>query len=127
MVLMNDSVILRISKVCRSFEHLNHIVSVLQDVSFEAFQGQSLVMTGPSGSGKSTLLHLIGALDKPSSGEIEIDGTSLLNLSELELAKFRLGARETGAGCDEMLKTCQGGSKMPSGSIPRPSKKFEKF
>ena len=46
-------------------------------------------MTGPSGSGKSTLLHLIGALDKPSSGEIEINRTSLLNLSELELAKFR--------------------------------------
>ena len=88
-MLMNDSVILRISKVCRSFEHLNHTVSVLQDVSFEAFQGQSLVMTGPSGSGKSTLLHLIGALDKPSSGEIEINRTSLLNLSELELAKFR--------------------------------------
>ncbi|SVB40264.1 uncharacterized protein METZ01_LOCUS193118, partial [marine metagenome] len=63
--------------------------SVLQDVSFEVVQCQSLVMTGPSGSGKSTLLHLIGALDKPSSGEIEINGTSLLNLSELELAKFR--------------------------------------
>ena len=88
-MLMNDSVILRISKVYRSFEHLNYTVSVLQDVSFEAFQGQSLVMTGPSGSGKSTLLHLIGALDKPSSGEIEINRTSLLNLSELELAKFR--------------------------------------
>ena len=86
---MNDSVLLRISKICKSFEHIHHTVSVLQDVSFEAVQCQSLVMTGPSGSGKSTLLHLIGALDKPSSGEIEINGTSLLNLSELELAKFR--------------------------------------
>ena len=86
---MNDSVLLRISKICKSFEHIHHTVSVLQDVSFEVVQCQSLVMTGPSGSGKSTLLHLIGALDKPSSGEIEINGTSLLNLSELELAKFR--------------------------------------
>ena len=86
---MNDSVLLRISKIYKSFEHIHHTVSVLQDVSFEAVQCQSLVMTGPSGSGKSTLLHLIGALDKPSSGEIEINGTSLLNLSELELAKFR--------------------------------------
>ena len=86
---MNDSVLLRISKSCKSFEHIHHTVSVLQDVSFEVVQCQSLVMTGPSGSGKSTLLHLIGALDKPSSGEIEINGTSLLNLSELELAKFR--------------------------------------
>ena len=86
---MNDSVLLRISKICKSFEHIHHTVSVLQDVSFEAVQCQSLVMTGPSGSGKSTLLHLIGALDKPSSGEIEINGISLLNLSALELAKFR--------------------------------------
>ena len=86
---MNDSVLLRISKICKSFEHIHHTVSVLQDVSFEVVQCQSLVMTGPSGSGKSTLLHLIGALDKPSSGEIEINGTSLLNMSELELAKFR--------------------------------------
>jgi len=86
---MNDSVLLRISKIYKSFEHIHHTVSVLQDVSFEVVQCQSLVMTGPSGSGKSTLLHLIGALDKPSSGEIEINGTSLLNLSELELAKFR--------------------------------------
>ena len=86
---INDSVLLRISKICKSFEHIHHTVSVLQDVSFEVVQCQSLVMTGPSGSGKSTLLHLIGALDKPSSGEIEINGTSLLNLSELELAKFR--------------------------------------
>lgn len=86
---MNDSVLLRISKICKSFEHIHYTVSVLQDVSFEVVQCQSLVMTGPSGSGKSTLLHLIGALDKPSSGEIEINGTSLLNLSELELAKFR--------------------------------------
>ena len=86
---MNDSVLLRISKICKSFEHIHHTVSVLQDVSFEVVQCQSLVMTGPSGSGKSTLLHLIGALDKPSSGEIEINGISLLNLSALELAKFR--------------------------------------
>ena len=86
---MNDSVLLRISKICKSFEHIHHTISVLQDVSFEVVQCQSLVMTGPSGSGKSTLLHLIGALDKPSSGEIEINGTSLLNMSELELAKFR--------------------------------------
>ena len=86
---MNDSVLLRISKIYKSFEHIHHTVSVLQDVSFEAVQCQSLVMTGPSGSGKSTLLHLIGALDKPSSGEIEINGISLLNLSALELAKFR--------------------------------------
>lgn len=86
---MNDPVLLRISKVSKNFEHFHHTISVLKDISFEAIQSQSLVMTGPSGSGKSTLLHLIGALDEPSSGEIEINGTSLLNLSELELAKFR--------------------------------------
>lgn len=50
---------------------------------------ESLVLTGPSGSGKSTLLHIVGTLDKPSSGQIRIDGTNLASLTEKRLARFR--------------------------------------
>ena len=52
-------------------------------------QGQRLALTGPSGSGKSTLLHLIGTLDTPSGGTIEINSENPFELSEPRLAKFR--------------------------------------
>lgn len=64
-------------------------VEVLKDVSFEMARGQSLAITGPSGSGKSTLLHLIGTLDLPSSGEIEINEVDPFGLPEPQLARFR--------------------------------------
>ena len=64
-------------------------VSVLREVSFELASGQSLAITGPSGSGKSTLLHVIGTLDRPSSGRIEIEGQDPFAFSEVELARFR--------------------------------------
>lgn len=64
-------------------------VSVLREVSFELASGQSLAIMGPSGSGKSTLLHVIGTLDRPSSGRIEIGGQDPFAFSEVELARFR--------------------------------------
>ena len=64
-------------------------IEVLRDVSFEMAQGQSLSMMGPSGSGKSTLLHVLGTLDRPSSGRIEIGGQDPFALPELALAQFR--------------------------------------
>jgi lipoprotein-releasing system ATP-binding protein len=64
-------------------------IEVLRDVSFEMAQGQSLAITGPSGSGKSTLLHLIGTLDIPSSGQIEINEVDPFGLPEPQLARFR--------------------------------------
>ena len=76
---------LEIKDLCKSFGDVN----VLQNVSFEMSSGQSLAITGPSGSGKSTLLHLLGTLDQPSSGTLEIDGQNPFALSETELAQFR--------------------------------------
>jgi len=64
-------------------------VEVLRGISFELGEGEALAITGPSGSGKSTLLHLIGSLDRPSSGTIEIDGTDPFALPEPKLAWFR--------------------------------------
>ena len=64
-------------------------VQVLRNVSFSFTGGVSVAITGPSGSGKSTLLHVIGTLEKPSSGRVEINNTDPFTLSEPELARYR--------------------------------------
>jgi len=78
-----------VADVWKRFETEAQTVEVLRGVSFDLGAGGSLAITGPSGSGKSTLLHLIGALDRPSEGRIEIDGTVPHELPEAELARFR--------------------------------------
>lgn len=65
------------------------MVKALDNVSFEIKKGEFVAITGPSGSGKSTLLHLIGLLDKPTSGEILVDGELASELSDAKLAKLR--------------------------------------
>ncbi len=80
---------LKVSDVRKNFGSETRSVEVLRGVSFEMNQGQRLALTGPSGSGKSTLLHLIGTLDTPSAGDIEINGENPFALSEPRLAKFR--------------------------------------
>lgn len=76
---------LKISNLSKDFGQ----IEVLRDISFSFDAGTSVVITGPSGSGKSTLLHIIGTLEKPSKGEVEINGTDPFNLSEPELARYR--------------------------------------
>ena len=75
--------------VRKSFDTEARPVEVLRGVSFEMTEGAALVVTGPSGSGKSTLLHLIGALDTPTSGRIEIDGREIYRLPDFDLARMR--------------------------------------
>jgi len=62
---------------------------VLKDISWRIEKGDSAAITGPSGSGKSTLLNIIGALDRPSAGEVLLDGRDLSQLEEVELAAIR--------------------------------------
>jgi lipoprotein-releasing system ATP-binding protein len=64
-------------------------VAVLDDVSLTLDRGESVAIMGPSGSGKSTLLYLLGALEAPSSGRIELDGQDPYALGEREQAQFR--------------------------------------
>jgi lipoprotein-releasing system ATP-binding protein len=80
---------LKVNDVHKHFDSDKRRVNVLHDISFELAAGQALAITGPSGSGKSTLLHLIGTLDQPSSGSIEINGQTPFSLPEPELARFR--------------------------------------
>ena len=80
---------LKVSDISKRFGSDDRPVEVLRSISFEMAGGQSLVIMGPSGSGKSTLLHVIGTLDRPSSGHLEINGEDPFVLPEPELARFR--------------------------------------
>jgi predicted ABC-type transport system involved in lysophospholipase L1 biosynthesis ATPase subunit len=64
-------------------------VRVLDDVSLAVARGEALAIVGPSGSGKSTLLQMIGTLDRPTSGRVELAGRDLASLDELALAEVR--------------------------------------
>jgi lipoprotein-releasing system ATP-binding protein len=80
---------LSVRDVRKSFETPAEPVVVLGGVSFELAAGEALAITGPSGSGKSTLLHLLGTLDRPTTGTIVIGGSDPFGLPEPELARFR--------------------------------------
>ena len=64
-------------------------VTALEQISLAVARGEMLSIVGPSGSGKSTLLNLIGGLDRPTSGEIRIDGRAIATLSDDELTRLR--------------------------------------
>jgi len=64
-------------------------VDVLRDVNLQLAAGEPVAVIGPSGSGKSTLLNMMGALDRPTSGTVRIDGRDLANVGEKELAAIR--------------------------------------
>jgi putative ABC transport system ATP-binding protein len=64
-------------------------VTALRDVSFTVTRGELVGIVGPSGSGKTTLLHLMGSLDRPSSGHVRVTGFDIARLSDRELAALR--------------------------------------
>ncbi|MEM9399010.1 MAG: ABC transporter ATP-binding protein [Verrucomicrobiota bacterium] len=78
-----------ISKDYQDADRPGGILTVLQEISLQIDAGDSVAIVGESGSGKSTLLNLIGALDKPSGGELIWQGKSLAEKSEKELGQFR--------------------------------------
>ena len=64
-------------------------VDALRGVSLDVPKGQLTAVMGPSGSGKSTLMHILAGLDKPTSGEVTIDGTAISKLNDSDLTKLR--------------------------------------
>jgi len=81
--------IAQLDDVHRVFQKGRQSVRAVDGVTLAVEEGEFVAIMGPSGSGKSTLLHLIGALDTPTSGLVEIDGQDLRTLSDLELSRLR--------------------------------------
>ena len=81
--------ILRVEHLSKSYGKGNTEVRALDDVSFSVQKGDFVAIVGPSGSGKSTLLHLLGGVDRPTSGRVLIDGTDIYQLNPTQLAIFR--------------------------------------
>jgi len=81
--------IIRLKEVTKDYGQGDVIVHALRGVTLDIETGDFMAMAGPSGSGKSTLLNIIGGLDKPTSGEIEVEGRSIVALSISELSRLR--------------------------------------
>ena len=81
--------ILEIKNLCKVYGKGETRVDALKDVNFEVEQGEFVAIVGPSGSGKSTLLHILGGVDVPTSGIVNIAGTDIGKLDETRLAIFR--------------------------------------
>src|ERR1035438_1083913 len=87
----SPGLLLKLTHVSRRYDSPNQsgALTVLNDVSLDVAQGESLAIVGPSGSGKSTLLHLIGTLDRPTSGSVTLNGQDLGTLDDQQLAAVR--------------------------------------
>lgn len=83
------SKLLKVDSVSKHYKTGNKIVRVFENISFELEKGEFLAITGVSGVGKSTLLNLIGLLDTPDSGDIELNGVKYSSLSEDKKSDFR--------------------------------------
>ncbi len=84
-----DSYSVRVNKVSKIYDSGAVKVVALDDVSFALKRGEFVAIVGPSGSGKSTLMHILGTIDRPTKGEVLIDGIPTAKMSGDELAEFR--------------------------------------
>ena len=81
--------ILKLTDICKDYMQGKEPVRVLKNINLTVEKGEYLAIMGPSGSGKTTLMNLIGCLDVPTSGDYELDGQNLKDLSDNALADIR--------------------------------------
>ncbi len=80
---------IRATNVIKKYKVGKQIIRAIDDVSVDIHEGEFVALVGSSGSGKSTLLHLLGGLDKPTSGEIVVGGKNVSSMNDRQLSKFR--------------------------------------
>lgn len=81
--------ILRVENLCKTYGKGENQVKALDNVSFSVNKGEFVAIIGPSGSGKSTLLHILGGVDKATSGKVYVDGSDVYAQNDEQLAIFR--------------------------------------
>lgn len=81
--------ILKVENLCKTYGKGENTVHALDNVSFSVSKGEFVAIIGPSGSGKSTLLHILGGVDRPTSGKVFMDGCDVYSQNEEQLAIFR--------------------------------------
>ena len=81
--------ILKVENLTKTYGSGENLVHAVDDVSFSVEKGEFVAIVGASGSGKSTLLHLIGGVDRPTSGKIFVDGNDISKMNYDKLAVFR--------------------------------------
>ena len=81
--------ILKIENLTKIYGKGENEVRALDNVSFSIEKGEFVAIIGPSGSGKSTLLHILGGVDRPTSGKVYMDGQDVYTQNEEQLAIFR--------------------------------------
>ena len=86
---MTDDVLVRIRGLGKSYERAGETLTVLAGLDLDVARGDYVALMGPSGSGKSTLLNLIGGLDRPTTGSIEVEGLPIDRLGDADLARWR--------------------------------------
>src|SRR3954447_6337948 len=86
---MSDETLVRIRGLAKDYKRGSETVHVLAKLDLDIPKGDFLALMGPSGSGKSTLLNLVGGLDRPSNGTVEIGGDRIDELSDRQLAAWR--------------------------------------
>lgn len=82
--------LIEVENLCKTYGKDASEVKALDNASFTVEEGEMTAIVGTSGAGKSTLLHLLGGLDKPTSGIVKYEGENIFEMSERQLSKFRL-------------------------------------
>jgi putative ABC transport system ATP-binding protein len=85
----SECAVISLAHVTREYSGHGAIVRALEDATFSIVKGEWVAITGPSGSGKSTLVNMLGCLDRPTSGQLKIDGHDVAQMTATELDRFR--------------------------------------
>jgi len=86
------SKLIEAADVCKSFNTEAGELSILRGINLSVDEGEMVSITGASGAGKSTLMHILGALDRPTSGTVRFKGSDVFSLDDTSLARFRNGS-----------------------------------